>query len=351
VTRQPARRPPKPRIAKRRLVWRFERGAWTPYHRKRWSDGGRTKAREVRLDWKGDPAELDRLYWQCEAGLHERQERPARHSWRAAILAWRRDPAVQGALAASTRAQYRRVMDAILEKNGAKDMRMTTRQAVRAAIGKLSDTPRKAARYAQVISLLWNYAAQELDWPLGPNPARGLAKYRPAKPYEPWPAWMVNALDTAPPTLRTASRLILGTGQRPNAAITMRWDQFDGEFMRVTDEKGDVVLEVFCPEGLRTYLAEVPRQGTHVLPRNLSQPLGYSAIEKMFRAWRTSLGERAAPYSLHGLRKLAIVELAEAGASDAEIQAVTGQSAEMVAYYRAKADRKKLSRAAQERRR
>jgi hypothetical protein len=50
--------------------------------------------------------------------------------------------------------------------------------------------------------------------------------------------------------------------------------------------------------------------------------------------------ERASPYVLHGLRKLAIVELAEAGACDAEIQAVTSQSAEMVAYYRKGASRK-----------
>ena len=70
----------------------------------------------------------------------------------------------------------------------------------------------------------------------------------------------------------------------------------------------------------------------------------------MFRSWRSRLGDRAKPYSLHGLRKLAIIELAEAGASDAEIQAVTGQSAEMVAYDRAKANRKQLSKAAQTRR-
>ena len=36
------------------------------------------------------------------------------------------------------------------------------------------------------------------------------------------------------------------------------------------------------------------------------------------------------------LRKFSIVQFAEAGASDAQIQAMTGQSAEMVAYYRAK---------------
>lgn len=62
------------------------------------------------------------------------------------------------------------------------------------------------------------------------------------------------------------------------------------------------------------------------------------------------MGENARPYVLHGLRKLAIIRLAETGCSDAEIQAVTNQSAEMVAYYRKKASRRKLSQAAHKRR-
>ncbi len=56
-------------------------------------------------------------------------------------------------------------------------------------------------------------------------------------------------------------------------------------------------------------------------------------------------------YSLHGLRKLAVVELAEAGCSDAEIQSVTGhRTADMASYYRRKADRSRMSKTAQQRR-
>jgi hypothetical protein len=344
------KRPPKPRIVKPGLQWRWARGKWEPYHRVTWQDGEKRKGREIKLDWKGDAAELDRLYWLARAGQHKAQEAAPRYSWRECIEAWRRDQTVQRGLAASTRASYRRPMDAIMEKNGAKDMRRTTRQAVRAALDKLAETPRKAARYAQTVSLLWNYAARELDWPLGPNPAAGLGSHKPARAYEPWPDWMVKALDTAPATVQTAARLILGTGQRPNAAITMRRDAFHGDWMTVRDEKGDKDLEVYCPPALRAYVDALPVRGAFLLAKNLTQPLGYSAVEKAFRAWRETLGERAAPYSLHGLRKLAIMELAEAGASDAEIQAVTGQSAAMVAYYRQKASRKRLSRSAQERR-
>lgn len=342
--------PPRPRISKLHLQWRFLRGQWQPFHRVTWTEGGKRRSREVKLDWKGDPRELDRLYWLAQAGQHEKQERPARYTWRECIIAWRSDATIQRELAATTKASYRPPMDAIMEKNGGKDMRLTTREAVRAALGKLSATPKKASRYAQTISLLWNFAQKELDWPLPVNPAKGLAKYKPAKPFDPWPEWMLAALDSAPERVQTACRLILGTGQRPSAAINMRRDDFDGEWMTVTDEKGDARLEVYCPPSLRSYVDALPVRGAHILAKNLTQPQGYNAVAKAFEKWREGLGEKAKTYSLHGLRKLAIVQLAEAGASDAEIMAVTGQSAATVAYYRKKANQKRLSKQAQRRR-
>lgn len=344
------RRPPKPRIRKPHLQWRWVRGAWVPYHRVTWTEGGRRRAREIKLDWKGDPQELDRLYWRAQSGDHDAQRRPASYTWGECIRAWRADRNVQRGLAESTKRSYRRPMDAILEKNGDKDMRRTTRQAVRAALGTMADTPRKAARYAQTVSLLWGYASAELDWPLGENPAKGLGSYKPARSFAPWPEWMVTAADTAPETVRIVVNLIRYSGQRPGAAIAMRWDQIDGEWMTVVDEKGDAELVVYCPQPLRDFLAGVPKRGAHIVAKTLREPLGYDAVERAFRTWRAGLGSRAESYVLHGLRKLAIVELAEAGATDAEIQAVTGQSAQMVAYYRAQASRRRLSRAAQQRR-
>jgi integrase len=161
---------------------------------------------------------------------------------------------------------------------------------------------------------------------------------------------MLKALDAAPENVRIAANLIRYTGQRPNAAIAMRRDQIEGEWMIVRDEKGGQELDVYCPAALRAFLASMPTRGAHLIAKNMTQPVGYDGVEKAFRAWRDTLGDRAKPFSLHGLRKLAIIELAEAGASDAEIQAVTGQSAAMVAYYRTKANRRRLSKAAQQRR-
>lgn len=212
------------------------------------------------------------------------------------------------------------------------------------------EAPKKADRLLQTVALLWNYAAEKLDWPLGPNPAKGIDHFGKQREFDPWPDWMVNALPNAPMRVQILARLILGTGQRPGAAIRMRRDQFIGEWMIVKDEKGKQKLEVYCPLPLREFVDDLPIAGQYLLPKNLTEPLTYQAVETTFRIWRKSLGLKAKPFSLHGLRKLSIIQLAEAGASDAEIQAVTGQSAEMVAYYRAKASRKALSKSAQKRR-
>lgn len=346
------RKPAKPRITKPNLVWRWDarNTLWVPYFRVTWTEGGKQREKNVKLHWLGDAERLDALYWQCKAGKHEKQVRPTQYSWKNLIIAWRSDPRIQMKLSDGTKRSYRRDMDAIMEKNAEKDVRKTTRQAVRTAHSNLSETPRKADKYLQTISLLWNYGVDKLDWPLGPNPAKGIDHFGKQREFEPWPEWMIEKLPEAPQTVQTAAQLILGTGQRPNAAIKMRRDQFRGEWMEVLDEKGKQAFETYCPQELRDYVKALPVKGSHVLAKNLTQPLGYDAVEKAFRSWRATLGAEAKPYVLHGLRKLAIIRLAEAGCSDAQIQAVTGQSAEMVAYYRKRASRKALSKSAQERR-
>jgi integrase len=209
----------------------------------------------------------------------------------------------------------------------------------------------------QAVSILCNYAKYQLDWPLGDNSATKVSKYGKQRAFPAWPDWMLSALDDAPDAVRIAGELIRGTGQRPSAAVSMKRSAFQGEWVVVTDEKGDTTFPIYCPERLRRLVDSLPTGYRHVLPRSEMHPLSYNAVEKAFSAWRTSLTTLAEEndddpkrYSLHGLRKRACVELAEAGCSDAEIQAVTGQSLETVAQYRKEANRRKMSRNAQQRR-
>ena len=347
------KRPPKPRIVKEYLKWAFNtrRWIWEPYHRVTWTEGGKRREKAVLLKWDNDPEELDRLYWQCRSGKHEKQTaRQSKYTWGECVRLWREDPRVQSKLADSTKASYSRDMDAIVEKNGTKSMKRTTAHAIEEKHASMAETPRKADKHIAVISLLWNYALKRKKWPIGENPTIGILKYGKQSEREPWPDWMVAQLPKAPLTVQKAAELMLGTGQRPNAAIIMERAHFKGEWMSVLDEKQKTRFKAYCPERLRDFLAKHPSEGTFVLAKNLREPLGYDAIEKQFRKWRNTLGPKAKKYSLHGLRKLAIIQLAESGCSDAEIQAVTNQSLETVAYYRKLADRERLSMAAQKRR-
>lgn len=336
-------KPPRPRITKPRLVWRWQ-GAWKPYHRVTWTEGNKRRQKSVLLDWRGDPQRLDDEYWKCEAGRHKKQRKTNIYTWGRLVKLWQADPIVQRSLAASTKRSYARDITFFLEKNADKDVRDTTRKGVRAIHQALADTPRKADKLIGTMRMLWNYANDQQDWDLGPNPAQKITMYGKQREFMPWPDWMVGKLEDAPEPVRTTAELILGTGQRPGAAVIMRHDAFRGDVVQVTDQKGAEVFEIYCPTRLRSYIASLPVRGAHVLPKNLTEPMGYYVVERRFRVWRDTLGEKAKPYSLHGLRKLAIIQMAEAGCSDAEIQAVTNQSTETVAYYRRLASRKILSK-------
>lgn len=321
-------------------------GRKRPYFRITWMENGKRREKFVPLPPDIDSPEFDTAYWAIRSGSAPAVTPAAKETWAALIHAYRAHPKYLK-LSAGTKKSYNRILEEILAQNATKAVKSLTRAQVRAIQQKYVATPRKADWFLQVLSLLLNFAAKTLDWDVK-NVAEGIELYGKQREFEPWPDWMVERLADAPQIVRTAAELILGTGQRPNAAVGMRFSDFKGNWMSLVDEKTDTRIEVYMPESLRRFLASLPEEGrgTHLLPRGLTGGLGYSAVEKAFRAWRGTLGEAARPYSLHGLRKLAIVRLAEAGCSDAEIQAITNQTPETIADYRKRANRKTMSKAA-----
>ncbi|SES21808.1 Phage integrase family protein [Tranquillimonas rosea] len=354
------KKPKKPKIKRERLKWVWPRNGsgWVPYHRVTWTDSsGKRKERSIKLDWQGDLEKLDTEYWAAEAGRHPAQRKPIKHTWGECIREWQGDAKKQMNLSSGTKKSYSREFNKILEKNAEKRMSSTSKAAIRKKHNAMSATPRAADWMLQVVSILWNYANDTLDWNLGENPTRGIEKYGPQREFPTWPNWLLEEVEFAPDDVRIAAELIQGTGQRPSAAIQTPRSALQDEWITVVDEKGDSTFDIYCPERLRVLIENLPPGKRHVLAKNELEHLSYDDVEKAFRAWRASLSDRAnendddiTRYSLHGLRKRACVELAEAGCSDSEIQAVTGQSLQTVAKYRREADRKKLSRSAQKRR-
>ncbi len=251
-----------------------------------------------------------------------------------------------------TKKKYRPILEHIREKNGPMDFTKMRRKDVLAAQEAFSETPRKADYFVQMLSILFNYAIERED--MTHNPACGVKLYGPQSEMEPWPqdkqdAYIRycerNKLDTE----LLAFYLGTGTGQRPGDLCQMKWEHFDGEYMFVLQEKTKTRIRVFCPDNLLDALAKFPRQGDYILARNLREPLTYNILQKKVLAVRKAI--EATNFTMHGWRFTAAVELAEAGASDSEIQSVTGhKTLKMVQKYRDRANQAKLSKTAQTRR-
>lgn len=303
----------------------------------------------TRLPDDMDSQEFWEAYWALRSG---RTQQVSKTTWSALIESYLKSP---GYLSKSngTRANYRRHCDAIREKNGQKDVRKFRRKDAIAARDALAETWSKANERLAVLSILCAHAV-DLEW-IDRNPVAGIGKLKGGE-YEPWPAGKLRAFERAAGSgtlARTVYELAIGTGQRLGDCIAMRWEDFDGEYMAVVQEKTGTRLWVYCPQRLRDYLASLPRGGRHILAKNLVEPIGKRRVQAAVEAVREAIGAKDGPDRLviHGWRYNAAVALADAGCSDLEIQAVTGhKSAEMVAKYRRRAGQREASKRAQQRR-
>lgn len=321
--------------------------------------GGKRVQKSRELHAAPGTREYDMQYW---AALNEIQQefaddaavKAVAKSWEALVQHYRATPRYRK-LAHATRRSYERSMLKLLDGNAQKDVRSTTRRGVRALHEKYSHTPAEADRLVVVIRILMNFARVELEW-LDKNPADGIKLHGTQQEREPWPAAAQRSFENACRNLGEQDALTIfmlgvGTGQRSGDLCKMEWSHYDGQYISVRQEKTKARIDVFCPSRLREYLDALPRRGAFILAKNATEPITYDSLQKIVKRIReaTSIPDK---YTMHGWRYVAAVELAEAGCSDAEIASVTGHSTqEMVRKYREKADQRKLSKRAQEKRR
>jgi len=304
-----------------------------------------------RLPSNPDTEEFMREYWRVRSG---RQQKQVKTTWGKLVEEFYKSPRFKEK-APGTRANYRRHCEDIREKNGAKDMTRFRRKDALRVKSALQDNWSKANERLSVLSMLCKLAV-DLEW-IDRNPVVDIPKLKGGE-YEAWPDHRLKAYEQycAANNLTTARvifELAIGTGQRLGDCIKMKWSDFDGHAIRVAQEKTGAHIWVSCPKRLKDFLEELPRQGASILARNLSQPLGKRAVQKAIETVRHEIGVMSGNNRLvpHGWRYTAAKELAEAGCSDSEIQAVTGhKTLAMVQKYRAQANQRLASTRAQARR-
>jgi integrase len=249
---------------------------------------------------------------------------------------WRR-------LAPRTRKDYEKVLEWAEATFGTlPPARMERRHIIRAQ-SENSERLRFANYIVQVLSVLFEQAI-DLGW-ITHNPAKGirLLKSEGEDLHKPWPDEMINAFTAAAPVgsvPRTVMELAIGTGQRIGDLLRMRWDHIDGDGIAVRQGKTKTALWIPFTPRLREYLAQLRFRNLTIVAGPKGSPVNYHSAAAAIRALRAQIG--ALPFTIHGWRYTAASQLAAAGATDDEVQAITGHKSRAMVMKYAGAQRQRV---------
>lgn len=255
-----------------------------------------------------------------------------------------------GKLKPGSQRNYRRWLDTIKAEIGQFQISNLTPVGVRAMRDsiRLKSAPTTADACVMVVSVLWSYAIEFCQLPLGHNPAHGVARVHTERTSrQPWPDHVVDrALVKADSILRLALYLLLFTGQREGDVIRMKWNDIrDGEIL-VTQEKTGTKVWIPLHRDLKALLDQTPRVGEFILNSSWGRPS--SSSQSLYEKIKTALhkiGEGS--YVPHGLRATAAVRLIEAGCSEDQAVAITGhRDLNVLRHYVRGANQAKLARQA-----
>lgn len=128
----------------------------------------------------------------------------------------------------------------------------------------------------------------------------------------------------APSHLHLALTLALWTGQRQGDLLRLSWTAYDGETIRLRQQKTGARVAIPVGAPLRAALDGAKRRAVTVL----TTETGTSWTESGFRSsWRKACAAAGVSgVTFHDLRGTAVTRLAQAGCSEAEIATITGHS-------------------------
>lgn len=246
----------------------------------------------------------------------------------------------------ASKAHYRWALDYLREMAEIPLLKMDKAKVLRLR-DKLNDRPGRFNTFTSVMKLVFGWASSRGMLPY--NPVADIKRAKMGE-YKAWPQDAVQAFlkhRTCTPMMRLAMFLAIYTGQRQSDCLAMRWSQYDGTAITLKQVKTGVDLWIPVHSALKAELdaAKGQSKSVFILHHHTGKPWtrhGFSG------AWRYVTREAGLlGYPFHGLRKTAAQNLAEAGCTDREIQAITGhESAAMVAHYRKRADQRISGKAA-----
>lgn len=253
--------------------------------------------------------------------------------------------------APTTQAEYARVLAVIEAEDGHRFPRDLRRKDVKKRRDARAATPGAANTYLGVLSMLQGWAVDsEFDDQLTVNVCRGVAKMKVGA-YRAWKDEEKLAYEARWP-LGTKQRLAYAlaryTGQRRSDLVRMTRAQLAEGGIELCQRKTDEELWIPLHRELRAAIEAMPEAEAHMLLLVNDKGAGFNEV--YFGAWfAEAIAAAGLPDDcvLHGLRHSAASDLADAGASEAQIAAITGhRSPAMIRKYTRGAAQKTLARSA-----
>jgi integrase len=242
--------------------------------------------------------------------------------------------------AQGTQKVYKLTLDRIVDTMGKLRVEAVTRKHVRHVLATI---PGNASRNLFVGTLGALYKWGRAHDMTEANPVAGIEKYEVGE-HEPWPLVLLDAaLAAEDDTVRLAVHLLFYTGQRLGDVAKLHWSAIYNGRLNLRQQKTGKDVSMPLAKPLAAELARTPNAGLFIIAHPNGRPYSIDAIRAKLKAFCAERGYDRVP---HGLRKNAVNALLEEGCTISEVQAITGQSMEIVAHYAKGVDRDKLADAA-----
>ncbi len=318
-------------------------------------DGKYYPLRDEQDTWHDpDTPDGDRLYWEILTG----RRLEAKRSWSAAIELLRIDDRWKNR-SPRYRADLEPVLLYLADRIGKRDVSRLTQADIYDAMDANKHRVRFANYIPVAISLVCKVIIRK-RW-LTESPARGIEllevpKSR-RKPHIPWTdAAVAKWRADARPLPRLIFEVGVGSVQRPADWVDFVWGDYDGDCLRLRQNKTDTPLLLPCTEELKAALdrakgalAASPMPNLHIITEAGGLPMTYERMAHIMLTERKRLGLEA--HDQHALRYRGVKELAWAGCDDEEIASYSGHATkDMIRKYAGEARQEMAARRAREKR-
>lgn len=290
------------------------------------------KTVEYHYAWRGGPKLIGRPGSdEYLESLHEARQRAKRifaEDTLGGIVADYQASALFNSKADATKRDYRQMLSLIVEKFGMMSVDVLDDSKVRKDFLKFRDsmvaTPRKADRFWQVLKLVLNYAVDTGQ--LRVNPAtRGGKLYHGSRAEIIWePHEIALALGGLSQPVLGPFICALDTGQRQGDILALKWNQFDGTHIRLTQRKTKRPVKVMASERLKAFLSQSELVSTHVFVTSRGTPWTSDGFQGQFRKEVARLGLKNRRF--HDLRGTFITMRRREGSSLEDIASISGHS-------------------------